>query len=782
MMRFIAVLILALIPTLALTQDVPDYAEWSETAARAEVAVENARASDAAFGDLRAEVARWRSEFQDAQGINEARLATLREQLTSLGPAPEEGATETAEIAARRAELQEQIQRAEAPQLTAGEAFRRANGIISEIDTILRERQQQQILNVDPSPFVIGNWPSAWRQLQASWAGLRDTVASLWSTETSREIARQNLPLILVLVSVALVLVLRVRQWSQRAAARIEERGSTSERQLGAFIVSLGQFLGPVLGVAALTRAIYLTELSGPRGALVLDALGIAAAAAFVAAWLAGRVFPSNDARGGIFQLDAHWRAIGRRMLTLLGVAYAGHLLITVFFDLDQYTGAARSVLSFPMLVVAGLSLFRLGQAMSQHSPELDEEGQPAPVFFDRLVALLAQVARLIGVAGIITAALGYTNLASYVVFSASASFALVVLLALLQDVIRDGYALLRGHADGRESLVPVLVGFAVILASLPVFALIWGTRPAELLEIWQTAQDGVAFGGVQISITSLLTLVLVFVAGFTLTRLVQSALRTTVLPKTQLDVGGRTALTSGIGYIGIFLAALAAISAAGLDLSSLAIVAGALSVGIGFGLQTVVSNFVSGIILLIERPISEGDWIEVGGNMGYVRKISVRSTRIETFDRTDVIVPNADLISGTVTNYTHGNSVGRVIVPVGVAYGTDTRKVEAILKEVAGNHPMVLLKPPPSVVFMGFGADSLDFEIRAILRDVNWVLSVKSDMNHAIAKRFTEEEIEIPFAQRDIWIRNPESMRKMDVHDMETDAGGDIGESDGGA
>ncbi len=758
----------------AASLDAPLYDEWESVATRAEAAVSASRASEAAFETLRAEIVGWREEFQSAQSSNASRLQTLRSQLEALGAAPEDGQTEAADIAERRAALNEQIARLAAPGVKAGEAFRRADGIISEIDTILRERRADALLRLGPTPLNPSLYQTAAEDIGDSLDDLREGVQQSWSLGRVQAALRESAASIAFLLVLALLGLARARFWVERLVQGLEHKRSGAGRRLVGFLISLGQVVLPLIGLFALSRALLLTDLFADYGEAIIRFIPSFGLAIFAARWIGARVFPLVQEAQSRLNLPEGAHRACRRLLLGLGVISALRGLLGVLSETDSYAEESQIALGFVLIVIAGWILWRLGRVLMQHSPHVDEEGAPQPTFIDRMLRSLSQALRLVGIIGPLTALIGYFNIADAVIYPTIATLGLLSVLAILSRVISDLYVVLSRRPDGDDGLIPTVATFVMIIASLPLFALLWGATITDLGEMWAAARAGVTVGDVSISPGSFAVLVVVFIIGYSITRFVQSALRATILPKTQMDIGGQTAIVSGVGYVGIFLAALIAISSAGLDLSSLAIVAGALSVGIGFGLQTVVSNFVSGIILLIERPISEGDWIEVGGNMGYVRDISVRSTRIETFDRSDVIVPNADLISGTVTNYTRGNSVGRVIVPVGVAYGTDTRKVEEILREIAEAHPMVLLKPPPGIVFMGFGADSMDFQIRAILRDVNWMLSVKSDMNHEIAKRFTEEDIEIPFAQRDVWLRNPEALQGQTAPEANSKGAGD--------
>jgi small-conductance mechanosensitive channel len=733
----------------------PDYPAWVRFAGRVEAATEEPRTTNLAYEQLRSELVSWRERFLAAQTTNRSRIETARAQLDALGPAPAEGQTEPEELAQRRRDLGEQLARLQAPRIAAEEAYVGADGLIREIDAILRDRQTDELLRLWPAPVNPANWPAALNALTGAAGGLWSEVASAASSPLRRSELRGNLPLIILYLAFAGVMLARGRHWMELLSLRLQADASARGREIWSFAVSLGQILLPVGGAVVLVEAIRATGMVGLRGGVVVSLLPALAFAVFTAGWLAGRVFPKAPGSDPLLALPPERLAEGRFHVAAFGMLLAVEALRAALID-GQGSEAATAVLSFPVIAVAGLLLFRIGQLLRRHVQGQAQPDQP-PSYRNRLIGLAGHVAMAVGLVGPALAAVGYVSAATAMVYPASISLALLALLMVLQRLVGAIYGLVTGSDEGgHEALLPVLAGFVLMLLSLPLFALIWGARVADLMEIWARFREGFSLGETRISPTDFVLFAVVFALGYGLTRLLQGALKTSVLPKTSLDQGGQNAIVAGIGYLGVILAALIAVTTAGIDLSSLAIVAGALSVGIGFGLQNIVSNFVSGIILLIERPVSEGDWIEVGGVQGTVRAISVRSTRIQTFDRTDVIVPNSDLIAGRVTNWTRFNLTGRLIVPVGVAYGTDTRRVERILREIAEAQPLAVLNPPPAVIFMGFGDSALNFEVRVILRDVNFSLSVRSEINHQIARRFAEEGIEIPFPQRDVWLRSP--------------------------
>ncbi len=735
----------------------PDYKAWEEAAGRAEQALATDRVSSDALEEVRRTIVDWRAKFALAQNANAAQIETVKAQISALGPAPTEDKPDAPEIADRRKTLNDQLAKLQAPGITAVEAYSRADGIIRQIDARIRARQASELLRLSPTPANPANWPAGWAVLTQGMKTLLAEASEAWNNPTRRTELKNNLPVIVLFLAIAGVLVLRGPAFIERLSIRLQTGASMRGRDIAATLVSLGQVIVPVGGVVLLVAAIKVTGMTGIRSGALISALPPAAFYFFTARWIGAWLFRVHG-RGAVLTTRPTEARFHVNMIALMLAleAFRRAFITEVRPPLSM---AAQAVWAAPFVCILAVFLFRLGQLLRPRR----EEVAPIPAaaeFRNRILGAIGMSAMVVAVIAPLLAVIGYVAAANALIWPTVMSLGLLAMIVLLQRFATDIYLVAtKSGEEGREALLPVLLGFVLTILALPVFALIWGARTADLSEAWTRFSEGIPIGETRISPAVLVTFLLIFALGYMITRLGQGALKSAILPRTKLEKGVQNALVSGLGYVGIFLAALAAITGAGIDLSALGYVLGALSVGIGFGLQNIVQNFVSGIILLIERPISEGDMIEVNGQFGTVKGISVRSTWIETFDRTDVIVPNADLVSGVVTNLTRGNLTGRLIIPVGVAYGTDTRHVTEILKEIAEAQPLVMVDPAPAVYFVGFGADSLNFEIRAILSDVNFKLVVQSEILHEIAARFAAEGIEIPFAQRDLWIRNPETL-----------------------
>ena len=752
-------LAVCLMPVAAVAQDVPepDYKAWEDAAKRAEEALATDRVSTAVLEQVRSSIVEWRTTFAQAQNVNSAQIETVKAQIAALGPAPTEDKPDAPEIADRRKALNDQLAMLQGPGIAAVEARSRADGLIRQIDARIRARQASELLRLSPTPANPNNWPAGWAVLTQGMNTLWSEAVEAWNNPARRTELKNNLPVIVLFLAIAAVLVLRGPNFIERLSLRVQKGASMRGRDIAAALVSLGQVIVPVGGMLLLVAAIKATGMTGIRSGALISALPQAAFFFFTARWIGAWLFRVEGIGAPLSARPAEARFHVNMIAMMMALEAFRRAFITEVRP--PLSMAAQAVWAAPLVCILAIFLFRLGQLLRPRR----EDGvhvAAASEFRDRILGMVGMAVMAVSVLAPLLAVIGYVAAANALIWPTVASLGLLGMIVLLQRFATDIYLVAtQSGEEGREALLPVLIGFLLTLLAVPLFALIWGARVTDLSEAWTRFSEGISIGETRLSPAVLVTFVVIFVIGYTITRLAQGALKSAILPRTNLDKGVQNALISGLGYVGIFLAALIAITGAGIDLSALGYVVGALSVGIGFGLQNIVQNFVSGIILLIERPISEGDMIEVNGQVGTVKGISVRSTWIETFDRTDVIVPNADLVSGVVTNLTRGNLTGRLIVPVGVAYGTETRRVEAILKEIAEAQALVMVDPAPTVFFVGFGADSLNFEIRAILSDVNFKLVVQSEILHEIAERFTKEGIEIPFAQRDLWIRNPEAL-----------------------
>lgn len=454
-------------------------------------------------------------------------------------------------------------------------------------------------------------------------------------------------------------------------------------------------------------------------------------------------------------------------------------------FDLFLKTASQSLYLSDELITASGfivnsalaLSMMWLlaGRLWRPAAPAGGSAAEPSAPTGERrgiLWPLARFLANIVAIAVPVSAFLGYRQLAQFFAVNLVLSAALLGLAWSVHGAVRDVVGLLTDERYGsglqiRRALrfdeqtarlikfwSVLLLEIALLAASIFLMLLIWGADWANLLVLVERIWSGISIGKYTVAVGDILIGIAAFVFLVVLVRAGQRLFDERLKSQTRIDVGVRHALRAGFGYTGIVIAAMLAISVAGFDLSNLALIAGALSVGIGFGLQAIVNNFVSGIILLVERPIKEGDWVIVDGHEGHVRNISVRSTEISTFQRASVIIPNATLITSPVVNWSHKDPSGRIDVAVGVAYESDVEKVQDILLACAEQHDKVWSYPAPEVLFRDFGDSALAFELRCFTGDIGERLPISSDLRFAIDGAFRANGIEIPFPQRDIHVR----------------------------
>ena len=323
---------------------------------------------------------------------------------------------------------------------------------------------------------------------------------------------------------------------------------------------------------------------------------------------------------------------------------------------------------------------------------------------------------------------------------------------------IRNFFNLTRVTAKSRLAIYQLFFDAVFWITFITVLFRTWDPTGTVLGTISSYATDGIPMGDIRIIPSNIIAGIIAFAILTAVTGWIKRWIDRRWLRQITSDRGARDALVTIVGYTGFTISLLVGLSIGGVNITGLAVVAGALSVGIGFGLQSIANNFISGIILLFERPIKAGDFVSVGDVEGYVKKISIRATEIETLDNQDMLIPNSELISGRVTNWVLHNPYGRIIIEIGVAYGSDVEKVKEILEKVSSDHDEVITDgraSPPKALFMGFGDSSLDFQLRVRILDIKKRYDVLSDLNFEINKIFSKEGITIPFPQRDIHIKD---------------------------
>ena len=748
-------------------------ARWNFQITQAETQLLKQGASDAVLKSVRNDVQNIQQETAEVVERAAAQASEIRGLLEALGPPPKEGEPpEERSVADRRSELQDQLATFEGQIKQAEVTAERAQQLLEHQQARQRERLAEELLRRGPSPLSWSVLSNTGPQFASALAQLSRAPPEAWAPSIFADAGKGTVPNLLLAALAALVIAWPIRIHLLKSYVRNREVQEPLYRQkvVSAVMVGTSRGLLPAL-VAAAPLAVLLSRGSslGIIGDVLVGALISVIAVVFCSGLARAALAPASPSGWRLTPLtDKSAKALFRRIrqvliiaATLFFIEYPARRYLHVNEELQIfYNFAGDSVLAVFMLALLPKRLWKT------IDPERPGEAKGAGRSAIKVQILRASVA-IAAIAIPVASLFGYQSLATYLTDNLLITGVVVGAFVIFHGLAREVLTLMIEGTDQEESEGEPLevdrsakmlrfwlistFDFALLVIGALVLLWAWGVGVADFRNWFRALMSGVRFGNFTLSVNDVLIAILVFAVILFATRMVQKFLENHLFPQTRLDVGIRHSLKTAIGYLGLVIAAALAISALGLDLSNLAIIAGALSLGIGFGLQNVVNNFVSGLILLVERPVKVGDWVVIGTNEGYVKRINVRATELETFQRSSVIIPNSELLSSPVINWTHKDTNARVDIPVGVAYGSDIDLVRDTLIECARQHPNCSENPEPFVLFQNLGDSSLDFGLRLYVAHADQSFRVASDVRFAIVKAFEEKGIQIPFPQRDL-------------------------------
>ncbi|MDO1529739.1 DUF3772 domain-containing protein [Fulvimonas sp. R45] len=699
---------------------------------------------------------------QRADGIGDAlepQLASLQAKLTVLGPVPAQGApAETPQMRAQRRQLDRDSNQLKAEIDQARQLSRDGLHLSTQIASLRRERFQTQLGTRTATPFSRAFWSDLRHSLPGDLARLgrlggdaREALAAAWQPPG-------RWPLLLCLLGAALVLLFGHRPLGRRLLGAACRRLPDGHLRRSAMAVGTVLSVTLDVGLAALLAhlAVDWNDALGDE----LDELARAlVTTAFFAAYVAGLGHAVLSARRSSWRLPALSDEAAQSLRALPWLLGAAALLLGALERISGYIGASlastvfvRAVLALVISGLVGLALARLARAR-RHLLATGEAPVRRPLWVGVLLAALG-LGVVLAWLGVVT---GYLAFAFFIAWQMLWLGVIVATVYLLAYLLNDACNALLDpkQASGRRlqaafGLSPsalaqaaaVLSGVGrVLLVLCGVAALLapFGAGPQELLGRVGHFFGEHQYGGLVIKPGAVLRAIVVFTLGLMAIRAAKRWLIEQVLPHTALDAGVQSSAVTLLGYVTVVVVFALALSIAGVSLQNIAWIASALSVGIGFGLQAIVQNFISGLILLAEQPVKVGDWVSLSGVEGDIRRISVRATEIQLGDRSTVIVPNSQLITQNVRNVTRAGAQGRVRILLPMPLDTDAAKARECMLDALQQHPATLDTPAPMVRLDEIVAGSMNFSAVAYVHSPRDVAGVRSDLLFDILRRFAD-------------------------------------------